>query len=361
MYYNTALTVGNQYDITGDVKLFNGVHEFSNPTSVTAGTGTAPAYGTPETMTVSSLTSYTSAPVTKYAVVHITAPASGYVGTDGTNSVNVYDGTGTWANYYGKVINVTGYLIGYYNSKINMIATAIEEDTTAPTISVSPASLSWAAAEIDSKTLTVTLNGAADPGDYGYSVTSGTAGDWNISNNGSGTITVSPKAANASTTDAKSLTLRISHNGASSTVYQDVTCTQGKASSGTGYTLVANQKITFSESGYTNQQAISSVSGTNWSMSLDKGTNSNAPKYYSSGAAIRCYGGNTFTVTAASGYKIESIKLTFGSSDGSNAITTDIGTYSNGNWAGTIENGGSVTFTVGGTTGNRRLAAIEIN
>lgn len=135
-----------------------------------------------------------------------------------------------------------------------------------------------------------------------------------------------------------------------------------KSSSGTGFTMVANQKITFSESGYTNQQAITSVSGTNWSMTLDKGTNSsNAPKYYTSGSAIRCYGGNTFTVTVASGFKIESIKLTFGSSDGSNAITTDVGTYENGTWTGAIANGGSVTFTVGGTSGNRRLAAIEIN
>lgn len=241
MYYNSALTVGNQYNITGDVKLYNGVYEFSNPTSVTAGTGTAPAYGTPEAMTVSSLTSYASSPVTKYAVVQMTAPASGFVGSDGTNSINVYDGTGTWANYYGKVINVTGYLIGYYNSKINMIATAIEEDTTTPTISVSPSSLSWAAAETDSKTLTVTLNGAAAAGDYGYSVTSGTAGDWNIFDNGSGTITVSPKAANSSTSDAKSITIRIAHAD-DSTVYQDVTCTQSKANSGSTkeYTLTIN-------------------------------------------------------------------------------------------------------------------------
>ena len=134
-----------------------------------------------------------------------------------------------------------------------------------------------------------------------------------------------------------------------------------KTSSGTGYTLVSPETITFSDRGYSNGDEISSVAGTNWSMSFDKGTNSNAPKYYTTGDAIRCYGGNTFTVTVASGYKIESITLTFSSGEGSNAITTSTGTYNNNSWSGNIENGGSVVFTVSGTSGHRRIAAIKIN
>ena len=31
---------------------------------------------------------------------------------------------------------------------------------------------------------------------------------------------------------------------------------------------------------------------------FDKGTNSNAPKYYTSGSAIRAYGGNTVTISS---------------------------------------------------------------
>ena len=47
----------------------------------------------------------------------------------------------------------------------------------------------------------------------------------------------------------------------------------------------------------------------------------------------------------------------FGSSDGTNTITTNVATYSNGTWSGEAE---SVKFTIGGSTGNRRIASIAI-
>lgn len=114
---------------------------------------------------------------------------------------------------------------------------------------------------------------------------------------------------------------------------------------------------TASEQGYTNQQAITSVEfDANVSATFDKGTNNNAPKYFTNGTAIRCYGGNYFTISTTSGNLTE-ISITFGSSDGTNAITTDVGTYDNGTWTGSTT---SVTFTIGGTTGNRRIAAFAI-
>ena len=118
----------------------------------------------------------------------------------------------------------------------------------------------------------------------------------------------------------------------------------------------ADETITFSEQGYSNQQAIETVSGTNFTITFDKGSNSNAPKYYTSGTAIRAYGGNTFTVSSDT-KTIEKIEITFGSSDGSNAITTDVDTYKDGTWTGSSN---SVTFTIGGTSGNRRLASIAV-
>ena len=116
------------------------------------------------------------------------------------------------------------------------------------------------------------------------------------------------------------------------------------------------ESVTFSGQGYTNGQEISSYAGTNFSITFDKGTNSNAPKYYTSGTAIRCYGGNTFTISSATG-TITKIVLTFGSSDGSNEITTDVGTYESGTWTGSAN---SVKFTIGGTTGNRRLSGVTV-
>ena len=125
---------------------------------------------------------------------------------------------------------------------------------------------------------------------------------------------------------------------------------------GSGGVFAAVETITFSEQGYTNQQTITTVTGTGITISFNKGSNSNAPKYYTSGTAIRAYGGNYFTVEA-NGKKITQIVLGFGTSDGSNAITTDVSTYSNGTWSGEAT---SVKFTIGGSTGNRRLASISV-
>lgn len=118
-----------------------------------------------------------------------------------------------------------------------------------------------------------------------------------------------------------------------------------------------DEEVDFSAQGYTNQQAITSYSGTDFTVSFNKGTNnSNAPKYYTSGTAIRAYGGNYFTVSSTT-KTIEKIVITFGSSDGPNAITTDEDSYENGTWEGSAS---SVTFTIGGTSGNRRIKALAI-
>ena len=116
------------------------------------------------------------------------------------------------------------------------------------------------------------------------------------------------------------------------------------------------ESVTFSEKGYTNGNAVTSYDGSAFSIAFNKGTNSsNAPKYYSTGSAIRCYGGNTFTVSSS--YTITEIALTFGSGDGTNAITTDGGTYENNTWTGSAS---AVVFTIGGTTGNRRIASVTV-
>ncbi len=116
----------------------------------------------------------------------------------------------------------------------------------------------------------------------------------------------------------------------------------------------------FTAQGYTNAQAVTELTVGNYKVTFTKGTNRNAPKYYTSGTAIRCYGGNTFTISGtSSGTSIVKIEITFGSSDGTNEITCDSGEYvaDTGTWTGSAD---SVTFTVGGTTGNRRIAKIVV-
>ncbi len=95
---------------------------------------------------------------------------------------------------------------------------------------------------------------------------------------------------------------------------------------------------------------------------FDKGTNSNAPKYYSSGNAVRMYGSNTLTVCGPK--KIVGVKLIFDSSDANytNELTVNVGSYSekrgsSGVWSGSAD---YVIFTVGGQAGQRRIQKIYV-
>lgn len=95
----------------------------------------------------------------------------------------------------------------------------------------------------------------------------------------------------------------------------------------------------------------------NFSIVFGAGTNTqNAPKYYTSGEAVRAYGGNTFALSS-NDYKFKEIVIGFGSSDGSNAISANVGTYEAGTWTG---NSKEVVFTIGGTSGQRRIASITV-
>ena len=118
------------------------------------------------------------------------------------------------------------------------------------------------------------------------------------------------------------------------------------------------QQITWAaaDQGYENGQVIESVDFNGYvAGEFFKGSNNNEPKYYTTGSAIRCYGGNYFTIT--SDYVLTEIVFGFASGEGSNAITSDVGTYENGTWTGSAN---EVTFTIGGTTGHRRFATFTI-
>ena len=121
----------------------------------------------------------------------------------------------------------------------------------------------------------------------------------------------------------------------------------------------AETDIDFSEQGYENAEAITEVTLDDYvSVEFFPGTNNtNAPKYYTTGAAIRCYNGNYFVVSSTSG-PMTSITLTFGSGDNTNPITTDVGEFDGDTWEGEAT---SVTFTIGGTSKHRRIQALEVS
>jgi endonuclease I len=94
----------------------------------------------------------------------------------------------------------------------------------------------------------------------------------------------------------------------------------------------------------------------NVSVMFGKGTGGTAPTYYENGKSVRCYGGNYFEVSTANG-SINSITMTYGSGGGSNTITTEPDTWNGTTWTGDSD---LVTFTVGGSSGHRRISGIEV-
>lgn len=113
--------------------------------------------------------------------------------------------------------------------------------------------------------------------------------------------------------------------------------------------------FTFSEMGYSNAQEVSSVYVNPVTISFDKGTNSNAPKYYDSGTAIRLYGGGTMTISGAT---ITKIKIEYSSSDkNTNTISATPGSFENNTWTGRSS---YATFTVGGTSGHCKISSVKV-
>ena len=127
----------------------------------------------------------------------------------------------------------------------------------------------------------------------------------------------------------------------------------------TGAGVVSESETLDLTKGYSNATDVPAKNGTVASVSFNKGTNSNAPKWYSTGTAVRVYGGGYFTVSANNN-KITKIVVTY-NMQGSNAISVDSGTVEDDGAKSTwIGEATSVKFTVGGTTGHRRVQKIEV-
>lgn len=118
------------------------------------------------------------------------------------------------------------------------------------------------------------------------------------------------------------------------------------------------ETFTFSELGYANGTAVEKVTAGDVTLTFSKGTNtSNAPKYYTTGSAVRLYGGNLMTVNVPEGSKVTGVELTFATGEGSNEITANTGEFDGATWNGQAD---FVIFSVGGTTGHRRVASVSV-
>lgn len=188
--------------------------------------------------------------------------------------------------------------------RIRNLAFTVEEPKS---IEVAPAALNWAATETDAKNVTVTVNSTAT----GYTVTPATDANWNIADDGNGTVTVSPKAANASTTDAKVLVLTITHKD-DGELSKTVTCTQAKAvaAGSTEVTVVIEDYAT--ANGWENgTQYLTLNVDSNITATVAGGGNSG--KYYTSGNQWRTYQNEspTITIAATPGITIDKVAITY--------------------------------------------------
>ncbi len=116
-----------------------------------------------------------------------------------------------------------------------------------------------------------------------------------------------------------------------------------------------SETITMSEL-FDNGEEATLVNGTNCKISFDQNTGNNPPKYYDTGTAVRLYPGNTFTVSSTT-KTIVGITFTYGSGDSTNEITSNPSGFSSPTWTGSAS---SVTFTIGGSSNHRRIAAISV-
>ena len=109
--------------------------------------------------------------------------------------------------------------------------------------------------------------------------------------------------------------------------------------------------VTMSAQGYSNQEVVNQINlDSVITASFDKGSNSNTPKYFNTGSALRIYGGGTMTISAAEGYTIYSVKVTF-----TNSTFTNLS-----NNTADIVNAASKEYTVSGTSGHVRITVIEV-
>jgi hypothetical protein len=305
LYMTNTLAVGDNINIASAVTT---VYQ-TVTLEITGGTITTNSSGnTVDHGTATDFNDAAAASATNTAFVANGFHPAVYVSMTGTQSGQNITGSNTTLHLNAansatdtKTVMVTGYVYSWSTSfnNYNFQAVSIAEDTSVLTVSVDHTSLGWGAAESGSangKTITVTLNGDAAPSDY--SVSGGNA-DWTVSDDGNGTITVYPNAANTSTTADKSVTLTIAHADDSS-VYKEVTLTQTKASSGSSST----EEITSGTfSGDANSLSMTTTSGITIKQLKNGGTNCNTS--YNSVSTLRVYRANQMQFTGKTFTKIE--------------------------------------------------------
>ena len=129
-----------------------------------------------------------------------------------------------------------------------------------------------------------------------------------------------------------------------------------------GYEPASAATKSMADQGYENGQDVSellfySENAQTITATFDAGTNEkNSPKYYTTGYSVRLYPNNTLTITSSKS-NLTSIVFSYGSGDSDNDITPSVGEFDTNTWTG---NASEITFTIGGSTGHRRISSIKV-
>lgn len=234
------------------------------------------------------------------------------------------------SNYGSKTTYSDGTPVAFTGLSISKTSVSLTENetTTIKATTSDSSSINWTTSNSDAVTLS---KSTSNSGEY---------------------ITLTAVGEGASTITA-SATVDITYYEKTCNV--TVTASGGSGGDPDPVTPGDSETIDMTAQGFSNNQEITSISGTNCTVTFSQASGTNSPKYFTSGTAVRAYAKNTITVSSTN--NIVGITFTFGSDDGSNAITSNCGTFSSPTWTGTAN---SVTFTIGGSSGNRRIASIDV-
>ena len=252
---------------------------------------------------------------------------------DGSNTITASPGTFTTNTWTGNSSSVTFTLGSSGQRRIKAIEVTYEnEGSQAQQVTVASGT-------------TVTLTATANEG---YHFVNWTKGNTVVSTNATFNLTVTANGTYQANFEENTSTIIVAAGTGGSACVGDSPMPSPVTTS-----------VTFSQrySSDTNLNGtLISFDDNNVSVVFNKYNGGNDPIYHNSTVAVRSYWGNNFVISAGD-YTITSIGFTFASGEGSNTINPSVGTLNGSSWSG---NSSSVTFTIGGTSGHRRIKSISV-
>lgn len=218
-----SVVAGQAAKVRGTRAINNGVAQISSPTITSGATGQSITRTSTTVVTSANAKGYTTSTYVSLSgdlsnsgsyynvsIAGSTVAGSLYFVT-GSNSFT----GGTLSELIGAPVIVTGYVVGSTDSYLTIAVVDVIMNPDVAYLATTPTNGSTIEWDNDKygntyeETITIVQNGNAT----GYSVEyTGTQSDWNIDDDGAGTLTYSPKAANTSNSTDKTLTVTITHN-----------------------------------------------------------------------------------------------------------------------------------------------------